>query len=337
MLEKKQQIALTKLCQTTPTETGLREIHFYVAQDSLCASSSTGEIWELRFQREKIAPIEMSTNIYKYKSKKNTLNKSCSKQWSSSFNTQFAMTEWFHFKNGQLQRTLTTDDFSHSVTPGIICKVLDLGCYVIYLNKDRNRICFFDFVFKKGLDISLRLGLPSEEGQNSCNQSPIPPHSSRTSGKSGNLPWAVNNYKEVCSTHLIHWDYSEQGLGTWRNLNLTEFCCWEVNKSSTANAVLGGQSQPESSCQWCVGEHTEQEPSSVPFLCFPWSAAGRGGLLCVGEQQQGLQDSLKILHNFDKLENCSASNRIQVSSERHAQAGLNEQTGRQVLQKKAVC
>lgn len=72
MLEKKQQTALTELCQTTPTETGLREIHFYAAQDSLCASSSTGEmIQELRFQREKIAPIEMSTNTYKYKSKKN--------------------------------------------------------------------------------------------------------------------------------------------------------------------------------------------------------------------------------------------------------------------------
>lgn len=80
VLEKKQQIALTELCHTTPTETGLREIHFYAAQDSLCASSSTGEmIQELRSQREKIAPVEMSTNTYKYKSKKNTLKKSCSK------------------------------------------------------------------------------------------------------------------------------------------------------------------------------------------------------------------------------------------------------------------
>lgn len=61
-----------------------------------------------------------------------------SKQWSLSFDTQLAMKEQFHLKNGQLQRTLTTDDFSHSVTPGIICKVLDLGCYVIYLNTDRN-------------------------------------------------------------------------------------------------------------------------------------------------------------------------------------------------------
>lgn len=74
MQEKKQQTALTELCQTTLTETGLREIHFYAAQDSLCASSSTGEIIrELRFQTEKIAPTEMSKNTYKYKSKKNIL------------------------------------------------------------------------------------------------------------------------------------------------------------------------------------------------------------------------------------------------------------------------
>lgn len=87
----------------------------------------------------------MSTNTYKYKSKKNTLKKSCSKQWSLSFDTQLAMTWQFHLKSGQLQRTLTTGDFSHSVTPGIICKVLDLGCYVIYLNTDRNRVflCLF--------------------------------------------------------------------------------------------------------------------------------------------------------------------------------------------------
>lgn len=64
-------------------------------------------------------------------------------------------------------KTLTTDGFSHPVTPGIICKVLDLGFYVIYLNSDRNRtwvgglifLVFCCFFLKKGLDISLKLGL----------------------------------------------------------------------------------------------------------------------------------------------------------------------------------
>lgn len=54
--------------------------------------------------------------------------------------------------------------------------------------------------------------LPSKKGQNSCHWSPIPPHSSRASGKSGNLLWALNSYKEVCSTHLAHWDISVTGF-----------------------------------------------------------------------------------------------------------------------------
>lgn len=113
--------------------------------------------------------------------------------------------------------------------------------------------------------------------------------------------------------------------------HFTALCCWGVSKG-----ILGGQSQQRAAASG-VWENPEQEPSSVPFLCFLWSAAGTGALFYVGEQQEGLQDSLKILHNSDKFENCSASNnRIQVSFERQTQAGLNEQTGRQVLQKKAV-
>lgn len=93
------------------------------------------------------------------------------------------MQEQFHLKNGQLQRTLTTDNFSHPVTPGIICKVLDLGCYVIYLNTDRNRT-WLGLVFflkkKKGLDTSFEVRpvfvpcLPLGKGQNSCHWFTIP-------------------------------------------------------------------------------------------------------------------------------------------------------------------
>lgn len=38
------------------------------------------------------------------------------------------------------------------------------------------------------------------------------PHSSRASGKSGNLLWALNSYKELCSTHVAHWDINVTGL-----------------------------------------------------------------------------------------------------------------------------
>lgn len=83
-----------------------------------------------------------------------------------------------------------------------------------------------------------------------------------------------------------------------------------------------------------MGEYTKQEPSSDhQFLCFLSSVAGRVGLLQAGERQEELQERIKIMLYSDKLENCSERNRMQFSSERYAQAGLTEQTGRRILQK----
>jgi len=52
----------------------------------------------------------------------------------------------FHLKNGEFKPISTTDDFRVTLqTPGIICKVPDLGCYVIYLSTHRNRPRFSFF------------------------------------------------------------------------------------------------------------------------------------------------------------------------------------------------
>lgn len=98
--------------------------------------------------------------------------------------------------------------------------------------------------------------------------------------------------------------------------------------------------------QYLVDNHTQRAPISGawentpnslhPFGWFSSSVAGRVGLLQAGDVQEELQDSIKIVHNSDQLENCSARNRMQFGAEKYAQAGLMEQTGRRVLQKQAV-
>lgn len=84
---------------------------------------------------------------------------------------------------------------------------------MIYLNTETEHGWGF-LKTNKGLDMSLRLSLFSfyacikKKGQNSCHECLIPPYLSRTSGKSGNLLWAL----QVCSTHLIHWHTSVTGF-----------------------------------------------------------------------------------------------------------------------------
>lgn len=163
--KKKQQTALTELCQTSPTETGLREIHFYAAQDSLCALSSTGEIiWELRFQTEKIAPTETSKNTYKYNFKKNTLKLFHVVElilWHMAFNERAILSqEWTASKNSNyrwLQSLCNTWNYLHSTRFRLLCDILkyrqkqDIAGAFLKQNKWT----------KKGSDISLRLSLSS--------------------------------------------------------------------------------------------------------------------------------------------------------------------------------
>jgi len=76
--------------------------------------------------------------------------------------------------------------------------------------------------------------------------------------------------------------------------------------------------------QYLVDNHTQRavisgtwkktpNRNSAQFtdFCSPLPVAGRLDLLQVGARQEKLQDSIKILHNSDKLEDCSEINRTQ--------------------------
>lgn len=75
------------------------------------------------------------------------------------------MKEQFHLKSGQLQRTLTTDDFSHSNTWNYLQGTrFRLLCDVFKYSQKQDMVGAFkkqNKWTKKGLDINLRLGLSS--------------------------------------------------------------------------------------------------------------------------------------------------------------------------------